>query len=80
MPDGMAVRLFETRSFACILSGIGYQFRRSPPVLDLIDDAPAKKLMANVRSEIERVAAAMPSHYQYLRTLHQNAGAASGER
>ncbi len=31
MPEGTAVRLFETRSFACILSGMGYPFRRSPP-------------------------------------------------
>lgn len=70
IPDGTMVRLFETRSITAILSGMGFEWSKSPPVLDLIDERATHEVFRQLDEQRRELAAVMPSHYEYLRALH----------
>lgn len=69
-PDGTELRLFETRSIWAVLSGMEFEFTKPPPAVELVDDGPAMEMFAQIEQERARYSAALPGHYEYLRTLH----------
>ncbi|MEV6300188.1 tryptophan halogenase family protein [Actinoplanes sp. NPDC051861] len=69
-PDGTQQRLFETQSIWAILSGMGFPFRKTPPGIDLLDDAAAAQRFRQIDKERAELSASMPDHYEYLRMLH----------
>jgi len=70
IPDGTQVRLFETRSLVAILSGMGFEFRKSAPIIDLVDQAAADEIFRQIAEQRETLAKTMPDHFEYLRALH----------
>lgn len=75
MPEGAHLRLFEARSFACILSGMDFPFRRSAPLLDYFDDRQADEVFREIRAQTREVSASFPSHYAYLKAQHARVAA-----
>ena len=65
-----ANRLFTSRSIVAILSGMEFEFRRSSPLLGLIDDGAARDALADVAERTRQMAATMPGHYSCLRAVH----------
>jgi tryptophan halogenase len=71
VPEGTSGRMFpHVKSVVSILSGMDFQFERSAPIVDLVDEAPANEMFRRIEEERERLAAVMPPHYEYLRALH----------
>jgi hypothetical protein len=69
-PDGTQLRLFETRSISAILSGLGFNFTKAPPGVDLIDDSAAMKMFEQIENERQLYSASLPDHYEYLRAIN----------
>lgn len=70
VPDGTTPRLFETRSLIAILSGMGFDFRKAAPAVELMDDRAADEAFRQIDALRRQVETTFPSHYDYLRSLH----------
>lgn len=68
--DGLGAKLFESRSFACILSGMDFTFRKGQPVVDLIDDTRAAALFAQIEHERTALRDTMPDHWACIRDIY----------
>ncbi|MBI1383083.1 MAG: hypothetical protein GC161_18600 [Planctomycetaceae bacterium] len=61
--------LFDARSYALLLSGMGREPRAYPPILDHLDLEPFAQLRREQALRATRLAAELPTHAQYLRGL-----------
>lgn len=69
-PDGTQLRLFETQSIWAILSGMGFEFKKAPPAVDLLDGNAAVEMFRQIEKDRHQLAANLPGHYEYLHSLH----------
>ena len=60
---------FEAYSYTAMLLGLGGFECRPRPALSLIDPSAAKRELAEVAREAERLAVELPSHYEFLASL-----------
>ncbi len=65
-----AVPLFRTISYAQILAGMECLPEYPTPLLAHVEDHHGQRAMDALRQEREEALAALPSHYDYLRSLH----------
>jgi len=70
VPDGVAVRLFEGRSFASIMSGMDFPFRKAPPIVDHLGDREAAALFEQIEVERAELSASMPDHRACVRAIY----------
>ncbi|GAB6899194.1 tryptophan halogenase family protein [Kineosporia succinea] len=68
IPDGSQLRLFETRSLWAILSGMGFPFTQAPPAVEMMDDAAAWEMLAQIDREREQYGRSLPGHREYLQS------------
>jgi hypothetical protein len=70
VPDGVSVRLFEGRSHACILSGMGFPFRKVPPIVDRLGDREAAAIFEQIEHDRRELSATMPDHRACVRAIY----------
>lgn len=78
VPDGLALRLFEGRSTACILSGMDFAFRRCPPVVDLVGEGEARALFEQIQADRRALRETMPDHHACVRAVYEAGGGLPG--
>jgi tryptophan halogenase len=70
VPDGLGVRLFESRSTASILSGMQFEFKKCPPITAMIGQDQARQVFADIDAERTALCETMPDHYACVRKLY----------
>ncbi len=71
VPDGVSVRLFEGRSFAAIMSGMEFDYRKVPPIVDRLGDREAAELFRQLDAERAELCATMPDHRACVRAIYE---------
>jgi tryptophan halogenase len=69
--DRLRFRLFRSRSYAAILSGMGVYPEYGPPILDHAPVAAGDALLAEIAERTAALLARLPTHYDYVRGLHE---------
>jgi hypothetical protein len=76
MKDDMASRrLFAPYSYACILAGMGYLPTHPLPILQYVNSAVIDDAFAEIEERNMMICSQLPSHKEYLRTLHTHESA-----
>ena len=60
---------FSDHSHVCILAGMGYEPKISPPVLDYHADDNAELFLLKVQQQTQQLQSSLPSHSDYLQQM-----------
>ena len=63
--------LFSEFSYFCILSGKHHLPEKSLPIFNYLDTKEADSALAKLNNETQEIRSILPSHYEYLKELHQ---------
>jgi flavin-dependent dehydrogenase len=66
---------FEFYSYSVMLMGLGYHPETSLPALDHLDDRNALRAFRALREKTQRLSLTLPSQYEYLTHMREQAGA-----
>ncbi|KIG12874.1 putative tryptophan halogenase [Enhygromyxa salina] len=69
--DRLRFRLFRSRSYTAILSGMGVYPDYGPPILGHAPPAAGDALLADIAKRTAALLASLPAHYDYVRGLHE---------
>jgi tryptophan halogenase len=64
--DGFDYAVFRARNYASILAGMGHLPRAPYPAIEHLDPSVGERALAEVGMRTQKLAEALPSHYEYL--------------
>lgn len=70
MPSEIGLSPFALRSWACVMSGMRFDYSAWPPILDHVPEDFVDEVLQSSLASSRAVASSMPEHLDYLRQLH----------